>query len=306
VTLKKKSKLFTEKDLIRDSTLKTPERFILYLIHEYCGDDGNGFATQKTFARISGLSERRVRQAIQFLRDNGILNVTTKRSVGYRRYNHYTINIARLFDFQQEQPAPRASNVKTDKPENDASDTPHRNDVPPGMTKSASEREAPRASINERGNEHIETKGAEAVSDGRLFPDSEEGDSKKSNGKKPRKRKPRIGTIKPEEFDNLDTGLERFAEFLSVGLVIDLDRLRFLTLWLYVRDKSGPGGNIRNPAGVLFTNIRKEDWHGSNTLEDEANRFLIQHDRSQPHKPLSIIQDAADNMAADVIQGIGA
>jgi len=299
VTPKQKSKLFTEKDLIRNSILKTQERFVLYLIHEHCGNDGDGFATQKTFARISGLSQRRVRRAIKWLSDNGIIEVSTKRKIGFRHYNNYRVNLSRLLDFKQTEAAPQTPDVKTDKPFEGHEEFPRGLTDPCKAAPQTPEPGVPQTPINEKGNEHIETKDA-AVSETGSKGNSKESRKgnlplKKSNG-----RKPRIGKIKPEEFQSLETGLKRFSEFVAAGHVQDndRDRLRFLTQWVAVGEASGPDGKIESPAAVFVSNVKNGRWYGSNAQEALAKRFVIEHERSQPVEPNEILDQIAENQKA--------
>jgi hypothetical protein len=86
--------------LVRGTSLKTEERFVLITLFFYQGNNPSAFCRQESLAAEVGTSKRSIRRIIMNLSDAGIID---REWIGRNGYGmrHYTINFDKLKEFQR-------------------------------------------------------------------------------------------------------------------------------------------------------------------------------------------------------------
>ena len=63
--------------MIRNMTLPTAEKFLIYFLDEFAGKNGTAYPSQETLAKLLSVSVRHVRRLLASLRRRGILDWTS-------------------------------------------------------------------------------------------------------------------------------------------------------------------------------------------------------------------------------------
>jgi hypothetical protein len=283
-------------NLIREATLKPREKWMLMVISQRAGDDGDCVQPIGELASDMGLSTRQTSECLRGLVDAGL--VTSVRS-GRGNANERNINWAKLQDLRKPagQTSPRPAETRTSK-------------QPDDLRKPAGQETLTCGNPHIRtcGNPHART--AETRTSSLYTPATPQGNtpgaqrraSEPATKRAPSEKQIRdwCGRFAKDEFKHLDSGARRFAEFSQRFRHDWGDEYAAERDWLGSWQRTGREART-NPqqlfAKILIGRLRGESWGGDAEDEDRARGFQQSRDRAARDGPMPEISAAAAHAA---------